>query len=154
MYQLKSSQIIECSLEEAWSFFSSPENLSRITPSSMDFKIKTDVEGDMYEGMIIKYTVRPILNIPMTWVTEISHIKENSFFVDEQRIGPYKMWHHEHHFYPHEKGVRMVDIVSYSLPFGFIGKIAHWMFVRKKLKGIFKFREEAVIKIFPSKSAQ
>ena len=154
MYQIKSEQIIDCSLEEAWSFFSSPKNLSRITPSLMDFKIKTDLINDMYEGMIIKYTVRPLLNIPMTWVTEISHIKENSFFVDEQRIGPYKMWHHEHHFYPHEKGVRMVDIVSYALPFGIIGKIAHCMFVRKKLEGIFQFREEAVIKIFPSKSAR
>jgi len=80
MYQIKSEQIIDCSLEEAWSFFSSPKNLSRITPSLMDFKIKTDLINDMYEGMIIKYTVRPLLNIPMTWVTEISHIKENSFF--------------------------------------------------------------------------
>jgi len=154
MYQIKSEQIIECSLEEAWSFFSSPKNLSRITPSSMDFNIKTDLIDEMYEGMIIKYTVRPLMNIPMTWVTEITHIKENSFFVDEQRIGPYTMWHHEHYFYPCEKGVRMVDIVSYSLPFGFIGKLAHWLFVRKKLEGIFKFREEAVIRIFPSKSEQ
>lgn len=152
MYQIKSEQIIECSLEEAWSFFSSPKNLSRITPSSMDFNIKTDLIDEMYEGMIIKYTVRPLMNIPMTWVTEITHIKENSFFVDEQRIGPYTMWHHEHHFYPCEKGVRMVDIVSYSLPFGFIGKLAHWLFIRKKLEGIFKFREEAVIRIFPLKS--
>jgi ligand-binding SRPBCC domain-containing protein len=102
----------------------------------------------MYEGLIIAYTVKPLLGIPMEWVTEITHVKDNSFFVDEQRIGPYKMWHHEHHFREVEGGVEMTDIVSYVIPFGMIGKLFHPVLVKPKLEEIFAYRFKIVDNLF------
>jgi ligand-binding SRPBCC domain-containing protein len=149
-YQLKKEQFIRSTIDEAWDFISSPKNLKEITPGRMGFDIiSKDLPEKMYPGMIISYKVRPLLGIPMTWVTEITHVEENKYFVDEQRIGPYSMWHHEHFIEKRADGVLMKDIVTYKPPFGFLGRIANVFFIRKQLEGIFAYREEAMKKRFP-----
>ena len=151
MYQLKSTQFIPASLETCWEYFSSPGNLKEITPPGMGFNIKTDLPAKMYEGMMIEYKVTPLLGIPMTWITEIKAVKEGQFFIDEQRKGPYAIWHHEHHFKEVDGGVEMTDIVSYELPFGILGKLVHPIIVKPKLTQIFKYRTKKVDEIFPNK---
>ncbi|MEY3844376.1 MAG: hypothetical protein RL293_798 [Bacteroidota bacterium] len=151
MYQLKSTQFIPASIETCWDYFSSPNNLKEITPKNMGFIIKTDLPGKMYEGMMIEYIVTPLLGIPMNWITEIKAVKEGVFFIDEQRKGPYKIWHHEHHFKEVDGGVEMTDIVSYEVPFGILGKLVHPLIVRPKLEQIFKYRTKRVDEIFPNK---
>ncbi len=148
MYQIKRTQFIPTSIDTCWDFFSSPNNLSVITPEYMRFNVLTDVPTKMYEGLMIAYKVSPVLGIPLNWVTEIKYVHDLQFFVDEQRTGPYKMWHHEHHFKVVEGGVEMTDIVSYELPLGFLGRFAHWLFVRKQLEGIFEYRFKKVTEIF------
>jgi ligand-binding SRPBCC domain-containing protein len=149
MYQLKSTQFIPASLETCWDYFSSPNNLKEITPNNMGFIIKTDLPGKMYEGMMIEYIVTPVLGIPLNWITEIKAVKEGVFFIDEQRKGPYKIWHHEHHFKAVDGGVEMTDIVSYEVPFGILGKLAHPIIVRPKLEQIFNYRTKKINEIFP-----
>lgn len=144
MYQLKRTQFIKTDLKTAWDFFSSPGNLKKITPEYMGFDVKTELPDKMYEGLMIEYTVKPLLGIPMNWITEIKTVKELEFFVDEQRKGPYKIWHHEHHFKEVDGGVEMTDIVSYELPLGILGRIMHPFVVQKKLEEIFDFRFKAV----------
>lgn len=151
MYQLKSTQFIKADIKTCWDFFSSPNNLKVITPPYMGFEVKTEVPEKMYEGLMIAYTVRPLFGIPMSWVTEIKTVKVNQFFVDEQRQGPYTIWHHEHHFKEVEGGVEMTDIVSYVLPFGILGKLVHPFVVRKKLEEIFAYRFKKVDEIFNSR---
>lgn len=148
MYQLRREQLVKTDLQTCWDFFSSPKNLSKITPSYMGFDILTDVPEKMYEGMMIAYQVRPLFGIPMEWITEITHIKEGAFFVDEQRKGPYKIWHHEHHFQETEQGIIMNDIVTYEMPFGPLGKAVHPLIVRKKLEAIFAHRFKVVDELF------
>jgi ligand-binding SRPBCC domain-containing protein len=151
IYTLEVSQFVDISVAEAWDFFSSPVNLSKITPPEMGFEITSGKVGKMYPGQIISYKVSPIPGVKTNWVTEITHVSEGKFFVDEQRFGPYRMWHHEHHFEAKEVGVLMTDRVSYKLPFGFLGRIAHVLFVRKQLEHIFLFREECLEKLFGKK---
>jgi ligand-binding SRPBCC domain-containing protein len=148
MYQLKRTQFIKADIQTCWEFFSSPKNLKLITPPYMGFEVKVDLPEEMYEGLMIEYTVKPLLGIPMSWITEIKTVKENEFFVDEQRKGPYSIWHHEHHFKQVEGGVEMTDIVSYVIPLGILGKIAHPIVVRKKLEEIFAYRFQKVEEIF------
>jgi len=148
MYQLIDKTVINAPMEEVWDFFSSPHNLRKISPTYMDFTITKGGEGKMYPGQIIAYRVKPLLGIPMTWVTEITHVREKQFFVDEQRIGPYTMWHHEHHFREVEGGIEMTDIVSYKLPLGILGRLAHFLFVKQQLKGIFEFRAKVIRNFF------
>ena len=148
MYQLKRTQFVKTDIKTCWDFFSRPENLKKITPEYMGFDIKVDLPEKMYEGQMIEYTVRPLFGIPMSWITEIKTVKENEFFVDEQRKGPYTIWHHEHHFKEVEGGVEMTDIVTYVVPLGILGKIAHPIIVKGKLEEIFKHRFEQVEKIF------
>lgn len=148
MYQLKRTQFVRTDIKTCWDFFSRPENLKKITPSYMGFDIKMELPERMYEGLMIEYTVRPLLGIPMSWITEIKTVKENEFFVDEQRKGPYKIWHHEHHFKEVQGGVEMTDIVSYEIPLGFLGRIAHPLVVKGKLEEIFKYRFEQVELLF------
>ena len=148
MYQFKRTQFVKTDLNTCWDFFSSPANLSRITPKYMGFDVLTEVAEKMYPGMMIEYRVRPLMNIPMKWITEITHVEEGKFFVDEQRKGPYTIWHHEHHFKAVEGGVEMTDIVSYELPFGVLGKEVHPILVKKKLEEIFAFRFAVVDEIF------
>ena len=144
MYQLKRTQFIKTDLKTAWDFFSSPGNLKKITPQYMGFDVRTELPEIMYEGLMIEYTVKPLLGIPMNWITEIKTVKDLHFFVDEQRKGPYKIWHHEHHFKVKDGGVEMTDIVSYELPLGILGRVMHPFVVQKKLEEIFDFRFKAV----------
>lgn len=149
IYQLKTEQDLPISLEEAWDFLSSPRNLKRITPDYMGFDITTKYLADkMYPGMMVSYIVKPILGIPTPWVTEITHVVENEYFVDEQRHGPYAIWHHEHRIHEIEGGVRMTDLLSYKPPFGILGQIANSLFISKKVKEIFNHREKALIDLF------
>ena len=148
MHQFIRKQFVKTDLQTCWDFFSSPANLKRITPSYMGFDVKTEVPTKMYEGLIIAYTVKPLLGIPVEWVTEITHVKDKSFFVDEQRKGPYTMWHHEHHFKEVEGGVEMTDIVSYIIPFGFLGKLVEPFLVKPKLEEIFAYRFKIVEEVF------
>ena len=148
MHQFIRKQFVKTDLQTCWDFFSSPANLKRITPSYMGFDVKTEVPTKMYEGLIIAYTVKPLLGIPVEWVTEITHVKDKSFFVDEQRKGPYTMWHHEHHFKEVDGGVEMTDIVSYIIPLGFLGKIVQPFLVQPKLEEIFAYRFKIVEEVF------
>ena len=148
MYQLKRTQFIPADLPTCWDFFSSPKNLQVITPAYMGFRVLTDNPEKMYAGLMIAYRITPVFRIPVKWVTEITHVSDLDFFVDEQRIGPYKLWHHEHHFKAVEGGTEMTDVLSYELPFGFIGKIAHAVFVKKKLEEIFLYRYRKVEELF------
>ena len=151
-YQLIKTQIVPASIDEIWEFISSPANLKKITPDYMGFDITSDnLAEKMYPGMIISYKVRPLLGIPMTWVTEITHVVEKKYFVDEQRVGPYALWHHQHFIEPYENGVMMRDIISYRPPLGFLGSIANALFIRKQLEGIFKYREAALRMRFPKR---
>ena len=147
-YSLKTEQKLPISLQEAWDFFSSPKNLSKITPKHMGFIITNQPSETMFEGQIITYKVSPLLGVKISWMTEITTVKENEYFIDEQRFGPYSLWHHRHHFYEIDGGIKMIDEVNYKLPFGFLGSIAHRLFVRKKLKSIFEYREKVLIEMF------
>ena len=149
-YQLIRTQFVPASIDEVWDFISSPNNLKEITPKHMGFDITSEnLPEKMYAGMIISYKVKPLMGIPVTWVTEITQVVEKKYFVDEQRVGPYAMWHHQHFIAPHENGVMMKDIVSYKPPMGFLGSIANMLIIRKQLEGIFKYREAAMKKRFP-----
>ena len=148
MYQLKTKQIIPTDLETCWDFFSSPKNLKIITPDYMGFETLVEIPEKMYAGLMIEYEVKPLMGIPMKWITEITHVDELKFFVDEQRKGPYKIWHHEHHFKHVENGIEMTDIVSYEVPFGILGKLAHPLIVKSKLNQIFDYRFKKVVEIF------
>ena len=151
-YTLKRTQVVNMSLKEAWEFFSSPANLKKITPPHMGFNITSDLgDGKMYSGMIISYIVKPVLGIPLTWVTEIKNVEHEKYFVDEQRKGPYALWHHQHHFREVEGGIEITDIVNYILPFGILGNIAHTLFVRQQLEEIFDYRKAVIEKLFPRK---
>ena len=125
IYQLQQKIELAISLTEAWKFFSDPKNLELLTPPNLGMKIPSDVPGDIYPGMIVKYRITPLLSIPLTWVTEITHVKREQMFVDEQRYGPYRMWHHQHLFIPTERGVVVQDIVDYIMPFGPLGAVIH-----------------------------
>ncbi|WMX12746.1 MULTISPECIES: SRPBCC family protein [unclassified Aureispira] len=139
-YTLQRTQQLPISLEKAWDFFSSPKNLKAITPDYMGFNILSGADKRTYPGQIIEYTVKPVLGIPMYWMTEITQVRELEFFIDEQRVGPYAMWHHQHFFKRIEGGVEMEDIVHYRLPLGPLGNIAHALFVKRQLEGIFDYR--------------
>lgn len=149
-YQLKFEQKLPISLEQAWDFFSSPLNLAKITPDHMGFIITSDFkEGrKMYPGMIITYKVSPLLGIKLNWMTEITHVQEGKYFVDEQRFGPYALWHHQHHFEEIKGGVLMADIINYAIPYGFIGRIANSILVENEVRGIFDYREKKVEELF------
>lgn len=147
-YKLERVQFLPITTEAAWEFFSAPRNLKTITPPHMGFDITSGASAKIYAGQIITYVVRPVLGIPMSWMTEITHVEPGSFFVDEQRIGPYKLWHHQHHFRPVEGGVEMTDIVHYQLPMRVLGRLAHVVFVRKQLEGIFEFRKKKMEELF------
>ena len=148
LYRLETIQKLPISILEAWKFLSDPNNLKQITPNYMGFKIVKGAESSMYAGQIIEYVVTPLLGIPTTWVTEITHVKEPEYFVDEQRFGPYALWHHKHFIKPIKNGVEMVDLVDYKIPFGFLGRLAQPLVVYPKLKEIFEFRREALTKLF------
>lgn len=142
--------VLQCTLEEAWTFFSSPQNLKLITPSEMEFIVVREVPEKMYPGLMIQYSVKPLLGIRLSWLSEITQVREPYFFVDEQRMGPYKLWHHQHHFTETPEGILMHDMVTYILPFGFIGELMLPV-VKNKLNRIFDYRREQIEKRFGSK---
>ena len=149
-YLYKTEQFLHTDIRSAWNFFSSAKNLARITPPEMDFKILTDLgDTEIYVGMIINYTVKPLFGIPVHWRTEIQQIDKPKQFTDKQVKGPYKLWEHTHLFFEREGGILMQDEVKYQLPFGFIGAFAHWLIVRKKLEHIFNYRRKVLHEIFP-----
>lgn len=150
-HSIKTVQKIPISLEKAWDFFSNPANLQAITPDNMGFKVISKHQGDiMYAGQIIEYTVKPVLGIPIYWMTEITQVKDNQYFIDEQRFGPYSLWHHQHHFKAIEGGVEMTDIVHYKNPLWLLGRLANFLFVKKQLKGIFQYRLKKTEELFGS----
>lgn len=145
VYSFHTTQIIPVSLDAAWDFFSNPANLQAITPADMGFKVVSKYHGDkMYPGQVIEYTVKPLLSIPIYWMTEITHVEDKKYFVDEQRFGPYSLWHHQHHFKETAGSVEMTDIVHYKVPFWILGDIANTILVKKKLKEIFDYRYRVV----------
>ena len=148
VHKLEVQQNLPISLNEAWDFFSSPGNLDLITPDDMSFEILSGADSKMYAGQLITYNIKPLLGIPMTWVTEITQCLEKQFFIDEQRFGPYKFWHHQHRFEETEDGVNMKDILHYVLPFGFVGELLGNLFLHKKVKKIFEYRRQKLEEIF------
>ena len=150
LYSIKSKQKVNEPIEKIWDFFCNPKNLNLLTPTDMKFKILSGRSEDFYTGKIISYNVNPFKFFNMKWVTEISYIEKNKYFIDEQRFGPYNMWHHEHHFKKNDdNSTTIIDKVIYKMPFGIFGKIAHSLFIKKRLKQIFEFRHDAINKLFP-----
>ena len=146
-YQFSKEQKLNASLDEVWDFISSPANLKQITPSYMGFDISSpNLAEKMYAGMMISYVVRPLFGIKTRWLTEITHVKNKSYFVDEQRFGPYVIWHHQHFIEPTDTGVLMKDIITYQPPFGVLGAIANTLIIQNKLEEIFEFRRVALEK--------
>lgn len=151
-YQLIRTQQLSCDIDQAWDFFSSPHNLATITPKEMKFIVTSQLqEGPIFEGMIIDYKISPLLGITMPWTTQITQVDTGKSFTDFQQKGPYKLWNHYHEFIPNEQGVLIRDTVEYALPLGVLGKIAHTLFVRKKLENIFKYRHQILEKMFNGK---
>lgn len=150
IYTFRQKQFIACSLQEAWSFFSDPQNLNEITPDDMSFEIIGTPPSKMYAGLMIQYKVRPLLNIPMQWLTEITQVQEPYFFIDEQRVGPYSLWHHQHHFKEIAGGVEMEDIIHYRIPFAPLSNILHGI-VKNKLDHIFNYRSKKIDSLFNTK---
>lgn len=148
IHTLAQEQFLPITVEEAWDFFSSPANLDEITPSDLGFRIVYQPGEKIYEGQIIEYQVMIVPSIWVPWVTEIKCVKERESFIDEQRYGPYKFWHHLHTFEETEGGVLMKDLVHYALPFWPLGELGHDIFVRPKLERIFGFRKEILAKRF------
>jgi len=150
LYTLKREQKIGVGLEEAWEFFRNPANLKEITPDHLGFKItKSDLPEEIFQGLIISYKVKPILGLPLNWVTEISEVSKPHSFVDEQRFGPYKFWHHRHTFKSIPGGTLIGDEINYGLPLGIIGRLGNRLLVRHQLKQIFDYRFAYLEKKFP-----
>lgn len=148
LYRLHTIQDLPISKDQAWDFLSNPKNLKTITPDYMGFNILSGADRKMFPGQIIQYIVTPVAGIPTKWVTEITHVKEGEYFVDEQRFGPYALWHHKHFIESIPGGVRMEDIVDYKLPFGILGQLVHPILVKPKLKEIFEYRKQKLIELF------
>jgi ligand-binding SRPBCC domain-containing protein len=149
VYSLYSRQHVPASLEEVWAFFSDAKNLLAVTPPQLNLKVTNEVYGQrVYAGQVMTYKVQPLLGLPLSWMTEITHVEEKKYFVDEQRKGPYKLWHHQHHFRAVEGGVEMTDIVHYRLPFGLLGNLAHRLLVKKELQKIFAHRYQKIVELF------
>lgn len=148
IYSLRHKQTLPITLEEAWPFFSTPRNLEQITPAFLNFHITSPVPDEIYSGLIVSYRIAAVAGIPMTWVTEIKHVERLRQFVDEQRIGPFRFWHHLHRFRAVEGGIEMEDIVHYVMPWGWLGQIVHAVFIRARLRAIFDFRREYLTRCF------
>ena len=150
IYTLNRKQFLPITLEQAWPFFSTPTNLEQITPAFLRFHITSVVPDEIYPGLIITYRIAAVAGIPVTWVTEIKQVIRLRQFVDEQRIGPFRFWHHLHRFNEVEGGVEMEDIVHYVMPWGWLGRLVHGLFIRTRLQAIFDFRREYLEGYFKS----
>lgn len=148
IYHFEQQQILPISREEAWEFFANPQNLAKLTPNWMGLTMEEEPPQKIYPGMLMTQKVRPLLGIPLTWLTEITHIEEGSYFIDEQRIGPYAFWQHEHRLRETIAGTVLIDRLHYALPFGFIGRLAHELTVKQKVAAVFRYRYEVLGKMF------
>lgn len=148
IHTLHTKQNLPISVSEAWAFFSNPKNLKVITPDYMGFHIQSGADRPMYSGQIIEYIVTPLFGIKTKWITEITHSVHQQYFVDEQRYGPYSLWHHKHFIKEIDGGVEMEDLLHYKLPFGFLGQLAHPLLVKPKLNEIFEYRKNKLIELF------
>lgn len=147
VYSMTVKQELKSSLDKVWSYFSNPSNLSEITPTYMGFHI-TNNPDSMYAGQIITYKLSPFPGLKINWITEITHVDSPKYFIDQQRFGPYKMWHHEHHFEQVENNVIMTDKLFYKLPFGVLGRFANKLFIQRKIKQIFEYRYQILDNLF------
>jgi ligand-binding SRPBCC domain-containing protein len=148
IYSLHKTQKLPSRVEEAWEYLSNPKNIKTITPSYMVFHILSGADRPMYAGQIIEYIVTPVLGVKTKWVTEITHVIDNKYFVDEQRFGPYALWHHKHFIKEIKGGVEMEDIIHYKIPFGILGRLVHPFLVRPKLEEIFNYRTSKLQELF------
>ena len=148
IYSKSSKQNLPISIQEAWEFLSNPKNLKTITPDYMGFIIESGADRPMFPGQIIEYIVTPVMGIKTKWVTEITHVQELRYFVDEQRFGPYSLWHHKHFLKEIPGGVEMEDVIHYKIPMGFIGQLVHPILVKPKLDEIFDYRRKKLIDLF------
>ena len=148
LYRLLAKQALTVSKTDAWEFLSDPRNLKVITPEHMSFKIISGADRPMFQGQIIQYEVNPFPGYSTKWVTEIAHVKEGEYFVDEQRFGPYALWHHKHFLHELEGGVEMEDVIDYKIPFGILGRLAQPLLVKKQLRQIFEYREAKLNELF------
>ena len=144
LHRFETTQLLPVPLAEAWAFFSDPRNLAAITPPDLGFEMASDAPERIHPGLIVVYRVRPLFGVPVTWVTEITHVAEGELFVDDQRVGPYRLWHHQHHFRETAYGVEMRDVVHYALPFGPLGGLLNERLVAPRLRAIFDFRRAVV----------
>ncbi|MBT1685043.1 SRPBCC family protein [Dawidia soli] len=149
IYSIKHVQVLPTSLDDAWNFFSSPRNLSLITPGKLNIRIQ-HISGSekMYAGQLIRYKISVLPGITVNWLTEITHAQEPHYFVDEQRFGPYALWHHQHSFLAVPNGVEITDEVHYAIPLGILGRFVHWLFVKRRLNAIFDYRREVLSRHF------
>ena len=145
---LHREQILPAPIEKVWAYFCDPKNLNEITPPDMKFEIVSGGAVKMYEGQVVEYRVKFFRGLRSLWLTEIAHVRENEYFVDEQRVGPYRFWYHEHRFEQVQGGVKMIDHVTYVLPFGFLGDIVHSVWIGNRLKSIFDFRVRKIEELF------
>ena len=148
IYTKTSKQSLPISIETAWEFLSNPNNLKKITPDYMGFVIESGADRPMFPGQIIQYIVTPVFGIKTKWVTEITHVQHLKYFVDEQRFGPYSLWHHKHFLKEIPGGVEMEDIIHYKIPLGFLGQLVHPIIVKPKLDEIFEYRRKKLIELF------
>jgi ligand-binding SRPBCC domain-containing protein len=148
IYTVHTQQKLPITLDKAWDFLSDPKNLQTITPDYMGFKILSGTDRPMFEGQLIQYIVTPIAGIKMKWVTEITHVRDKEYFVDEQRFGPYALWHHKHFLKEIPGGVLMEDVVDYKVPLGILGQLVHPFMVKPKLDEIFNYREQKLTELF------
>mgnify|MGYP006132349757 FL=1 len=149
LYTLYAKQTVDKEISLLWDFFRKPSNLNKLTPEDVNFKIKSGESNDFYEGKIISYRINPFKFVSLNWITEISQVKEGSYFIDNQISGPYKMWHHEHHFKSNDNGTTdVIDKVTYKMPFYILGRLMHKIFIKRKLFNIFMFRQKKINELF------
>ena len=148
LHSLKTKQLVKSDIDTVWDFISSPKNLQTITPAYMGFVILSDPAEKMFPGQIIEYKVSPLAGIKLHWVTEITHVQDKEYFVDEQRFGPYAFWHHKHFLKETKEGVMMYDEVHYKAPMGILGRMANALFIERQLKQIFDYRFGKIEELF------
>ncbi|MFH4966299.1 SRPBCC family protein [Gaetbulibacter sp. M235] len=148
IYTLHKKQNLPITMQQAWDFLSDPKNLKTISPDYMGFNILSGAERPMFAGQIIQYIVKPVLGIKTKWVTEITHVIDKHYFVDEQRFGPYRLWHHKHFIKEIDDGIEMEDIIDYKVPFGILGQLVHPILVKPKLEEIFNYRAKKLEELF------
>jgi len=149
LYRFEHTQIIPLTLEDSWRFFTNPRNLSELTPAAMNFRHRFEPDAErVYPGMILAYSLTPMAGIPVNWVTEITHVEPLVRFIDEQKSGPFSMWHHIHEFSEVPEGTKIHDTLYYSLPFSFLGQFAHSLFVKNQIENIFRYRSKRMKEIF------